>query len=667
MAKQNSTDELMINDLARSGLTKADAKKMGLVVCDEDRASVVLNSDFCTYGYLLPYFDISGKQTETLRFRFLNDLLNGKGKIVKYSQPKGTSPHLYFPPCIKWPAILKDVSTVITFTEGEKKAYKACKEGIPTIGLSGVWAFKSKRLNKKLIDDFKSIDLKDREVHLCFDSDYQSNEEVLKALRMLAKEINRCGASVFNKALPFNPYQKTGLDDYLLNHTVKQYHNLPLKEFEDISAVNELNSEVAYIKEVGKFYILKHGLFVGGTALKNDVYTNRTIVDGDKMINVAGQWLCSPGRREHIRLTYKPGQPRITDLNEYNLWEGWACEPQKGSVRPFMFAVSKMFGGDKELIKWFLDWAAYPIQYPGTKMLTAVLIQSIGQGTGKSSLGMCLGAMYGRNYKLIDDEQLSMSYNEWAVNKQFVVGDEISGKDKKSEADKIKNLITRPTVTINKKWAPTYEIPDCISYYFTSNHVDALNLEPDDRRVFVYMLALDNYLTHAQGKALERYHKQKTHTKYLLHYFAFEHKISKDFDYTARPPMTQAKADLIDHSLTDIERFLTHVKENAQFALAIDGVPIDRDLFTTAQIVSLYKRVSNKREVSLTAMGKALNKIFFEGETYVVRTLTGTKRLHALRNVEKWNKSNGIERRDHYDKSKIALFEARQAKMRRSE
>jgi len=54
-------------------------------------------------------------------------------------------------------------------------------------------------------------------------------------------------------------------------------------------------------------------------------------------------------------------------------------------------------------------------------MLSAVLLQSTGQGTGKSSIGLCIGEMYGNNYKLIDDTQLHGSFNEWAVNKQFIL------------------------------------------------------------------------------------------------------------------------------------------------------------------------------------------------------------------------------------------------------
>lgn len=650
--------ELALADLARSGLDNNDYKKMKLQTCTDAEASAVLNSTFATYGYVLPYFDFKGNVIGNFRFKFLEELKNSKGKVVKYSQPKGTTPHLYFPPCIKWSQILCDPSIPIVFTEGEKKAYKACKADIPTIGLGGVWSFQSKKQDKALIDDFSVINLKDRIIEICYDNDLHTNEDVLKASKRFAMQLNEKGAKPYNKLLPFNPYQKIGLDDYLLDHNKEDFNNLEKKEFNNISLVNELDNKVAYIKEVGKFYVFDSNLFVGSSALKNDVFANLNMMEGDSVINLAARWIELKNRRTHQRLTYKPGQPQITDENEYNLWKGWGCAPKKGSVKLFINVVHKIFGNDKSLIQWFLDWVAYPIQHPGAKMLSGVLLQSVEQGTGKSTIGLCIGAMYGDNFKLIDDPQLHSTFNEWAVNKQFILGDEISGKDKRAESDTIKNLITRPQITINKKYSPTYTVPDCINYLFTSNHPDALNIEPDDRRFFVYRLKKGEGVTLKEGKQLENF-REGAGTSHLLYYFAFEHKISADFDPCARPPMTQAKADLIDHSLTDIERFLANVRENPDYALAIDGVPIDRDLFTTSQIIYLYQRLHPRANVTTTAMGKAINKIFPDSDNHIVRTVTGPQRLRAYRNIEKWAKANHKDMQAHYESSKIMLLDVK--------
>lgn len=659
--------ELAIKDLERSGLDSKDFTKMRLSVHNEDEASIILNSSFATYGYTLPYFDINGKPNEAVRFRFLQDLKNDKNKTVKYSQPKGSQPRLYFPPCIKWKSILSDTKQVITFTEGEKKAYKASKEGIPTIGLGGVWSFKSKKLRKNLIDDFKAITLQGRKVILCFDNDSQSNEDVMKALRAFAKELSNEGAEVVIKQLPFNPYQKIGLDDYLLENTVADFHALPEDVFEELEGVEDFNDEVAYIRNVGKYYIKRYDLWASKTALINEVFANRTVMgENGQNVPTIKYWTEWPQRREHNKLTYEPGQPEVTSENNLNLWSGWGCKPKQGSVKPFMDAVRKIFRQDEELISWFLDWVAYPIQHPGTKMLSAVLLQSVYQGTGKSSIGLCIGAMYGRNFSVINDRQLHAPFNEWAINKQFILGDEVSGKDKRSDSDFIKNLVTQETITINKKYNPTYDIQDCMNYLLTSNHVDAWYLETDDRRAFVHDIDKDNALTLQDGMRLEKFRKGEG-KQHLLHYFAYEHQLSKGFNHRARPPMTEAKANMIDHSLTDIERFLQYVKENPDYALTIGEAKIDRDLFTTTQVISLYLNKFPKANVTLTAMGKALNKIFPESDNMTIRTkYDGTKKVRALRNVEKWKHADHEEKRKHFEKSKIAMFDslARKSKMK---
>ncbi len=671
MKTKKELKKLALDDLRRSGLDDSDFKKMKLQVCNYGEAEIVLNSSFCTFGYVLPYFDIKGKQINNIRFRFLEALKRkenkeGGAKLVKYSQPKGTEPKLYFPPSIKWSAILEDNKKVIVFTEGEKKAYAACKNGIATIGLGGVWSFKSKKQQKSLIDDFKNINLKDRKILICYDNDVHTNADVLKALRAFAKALNDQGAKVLNKVLPFDPYSKIGLDDYLLTNNKKDFYNLPEEKFNSIVQLDELNSEIAYIKELGKVYIFKDNIFVSDKPLVNLVYANKLIPNesGDGSVSAAKIWLSWPNRRTHNKLTYKPAQPQVTSDNEFNLWRGWGCVPKKGSVKLFLDAVNQVFDNDKELITWFLNWVAYPIQYPGTKMLTAVLMQSIEQGTGKGSLGLCIGEMYGENYALIDDSQLSSQYNGWSVNKQFILGDEISGKDKRNEADKIKGLITRPSIPIRKMRTDTYFIDDCINYFFTSNHPDPLNLEPTDRRWLVHEIKHGNGLSLKQGKALEKF-RDGDGTAALLYYFINEYKISKGFDHREKPPMTIAKTELIDHSLTDLERFISGIKTDPNQYLSINGAVIDRDLYTTSQIASLYEMNFSKVNVTLTAVGKALKKIFNESEIVTIRTSTGVQRVRALRNMSKWRNANHKKMQDHFDKSKIALFKAKKSKVSR--
>jgi hypothetical protein len=55
-----------------------------------------------------------------------------------------------------------------------------------------------------------------------------------------------------------------------------------------------------------------------------------------------------------------------------------------------------------------------------------------------------------------------------------------------ARADDLKSLVTRPMMTINSKYRTPYETRDTINYFFSSNHPNALHLDPADRRFFVH-------------------------------------------------------------------------------------------------------------------------------------------------------------------------------------
>jgi putative DNA primase/helicase len=77
-----------------------------------------------------------------------------------------------------------------------------------------------------------------------------------------------------------------------------------------------------------------------------------------------------------------------------------------------------------------LQTLAYPLQHPGTKMLSAVAVQSTGQGLGKTLVGKTIGLLYGEhNTTTIGSADLTGNFNDWALDKQFVVGDEIATKE----------------------------------------------------------------------------------------------------------------------------------------------------------------------------------------------------------------------------------------------
>lgn len=167
-------------------------------------------------GYFIPYPLQKGYSRLKLRYP-----IDG----VKYLSPKGLP---------NYPYITKEVNDIakkynpdhfIIFTEGEKKAAKAIKEGFLAIGLPGVWSFKN--AENDFFPQLDKMNLKYRKCYIVFDSDINTKTNVKQAeLRLAVTLINR-GAIPFSVRLPAKQNgDKNGLDDFLLEEGIDEFRKL---------------------------------------------------------------------------------------------------------------------------------------------------------------------------------------------------------------------------------------------------------------------------------------------------------------------------------------------------------------------------------------------------------------------------------------------------------
>ncbi len=131
---------------------------------------------------------------------------------------------------------------------------------------------------------------------------------------------------------------------------------------------------------------------------------------------------------------------------------------------------------------WLLCWLATPLQRPGTKLQTAVVIQGA-PGSGKSLLAQAMLKIYGDQAVEVGPEQLHSVFTDWISNKTFVAVEESLPRN--LMRDFIKKLITSPTVEIHAKYQPVRIEPNQANFIFLSG--EARTFTPDDtqRRFFV--------------------------------------------------------------------------------------------------------------------------------------------------------------------------------------
>lgn len=164
-------------------------------------------------GYVIPYFDRNQKPIDFHRTKHFDS-------EPKYLQPEGVLPRVYWPTNYPWAKWFKESGIRrLYITEGEKKAACACKAGFPTVGLGGVWSFKSGFI--PLIEDLANLDWENIVPYFIFDHDRElkTRAQVKMAESLLFLRLQERNATSYIVDLPLPDDQdKMGLDDFLVKH-----------------------------------------------------------------------------------------------------------------------------------------------------------------------------------------------------------------------------------------------------------------------------------------------------------------------------------------------------------------------------------------------------------------------------------------------------------------
>ena len=239
---------------------------------------------------------------------------------------------------------------------------------------------------------------------------------------------------------------------------------------------------------------------------------------------------------------FDPGaeDPRVT----CNLWGGWPTEPKAGSCEHLLELLRYMCSGESNattLYDWVLKWVAYPIQHPGAKMKTTIVVHGP-QGTGKNLFFEAVMGIYGKYGRILDQDALHDKHNDWASRKLFLIADEVvAQKDRYDLKNKLKTLITGTWVRINPKHIAAYDEANHVNLVFLSNESMPAVLEEDDRRHCVIWTPgkkdkafYDALLAEIRNGGIAALHH------HLLHLPL------GDFNPGTPPPDTRAKRELID-------------------------------------------------------------------------------------------------------------------------
>lgn len=696
----------MLRKAATSCLSPSDVKALQFEPYTEDH-DLDIFPKFA--GFKIPYFTLDGKiDPSVYRFRFVQtqpsrgfaSITEEPKKPRRYGQPAGTQCGVYLPPILNseltWKQIAGNPEVALIITEGELKAACACKLGMPTIGLGGVFNWRAAKDRVELLPILEKFKWKGRTAYIVFDSDAKDNPMVCMAASRLAFTLAARGALVrFVKLPPTAEGDKQGLDDFVYSYAEDEGPSTGRRRAQesedegpstgrrskksaaeprvpDAKALEEgleafgqllatadelgpgqelhrLNDEVGFVRATAEIIEVHTGnVYTHGT-FAEAAYKNRTYNDNDdngRMVKkfAAKEWLAWPLRTEFKGFAYEPACTNLITMDGYyNTWysQRWPLIPsKKGDIKLWERLFNHIFGKlTDEHRLWARRWLAYPIQKPGAKLFTAMLVWGRTTGTGKSRIGESMSAIYGKNFGIITNDHLTANFNEWAESKQFIVGDEISIGDRRGVANKLKALITQPTFRLNVKNRKSYEVKDCINYYFSSNHEDALYLENNDRRFFVVNADVSR-LEPEFYKAYMDWLNDDGAAR-LYHHLLYEVDLG-DFNPAGEAPVTAAKLEMMAIGRSDVEdwAFQLHQNPNAQL-----GPKQLHDLYSAKELLRIYDP-EEKTRIKANGMSRALNAagVFkcANGSNHVY--VAGARdTVYAVRNADKYKRLGPAE------------------------
>lgn len=265
-------------------------------------------------------------------------------------------------------------------------------------------------------------------------------------------------------------------------------------------------------------------------------------------------WMEHPDR-EVVRIEEVGFDPACEDpAITCNLWAGWPTEAREGNcdrLLDHLYYLCSAERNAREVYDWVLKWLAYPLQHPGAKMRSTIVLHG-GQGTGKNVIFEAVMRIYGIYGRILGQDALDDKHNDWASRKLFLIADEVVAQANRFDLkNKLKTFVTGTQVRINPKHIAAYDEANHVNLVFLSNEKMPVVLEEDDRRHCIIWTppAKDDAYYIALAAEMENGGIAALH-HHLLHLPL------GNFNPHAKPPLTDSKIDLIDLAMDSPEEFV---------------------------------------------------------------------------------------------------------------
>lgn len=289
--------------------------------------------------------------------------------------------------------------------------------------------------------------------------------------------------------------------------------------------------------------------FVSINAVKA-YFANEFVAVGRREMPVVDFWLQHPGRKSYANVVFEPGRnPR----GVFNLWRGFTFTPDPTGDWSILeeHLRQNVTQGNESLYNWVIAWFAQLIQYPDQKPGTSLAVRGK-QGSGKTVVGVHLGALFRDNYVLVDDEHyVTGNFNAHMGHTLLLQADESFFAGDPRHVGRLKGLITSPINRIEYKGKDSFEINNYMRLLLTSNEEWVVPAAFEERRFGVLDCGLGRLQDRPYFSAMDKQLKNGGYEGLLYH---LQHLDISTIDVGVIPE-THALIEQKQYSLTSVQKF----------------------------------------------------------------------------------------------------------------
>lgn len=244
-----------------------------------------------------------------------------------------------------------------------------------------------------------------------------------------------------------------------------------------------------------------------------------------------------------------------------NTWDGFMTDPRPGSVQPWLDLLEHLIP-DEEERGHALKRIAFDIQKPDAKCNWHLVMIGV-YGAGKDSLMMPIAKIFGDAFSVVGNDEIKSPYDDGFAKRKIIHVNEVRGLSGNALEKVKRRAATQGGAweTLNIKSEKQILHPNLWSFYFLTNHKDAMNIDKDERRFFVTYASsqMDEDLQGRYFRWLEGDDGPAKLFNFLLNVDLSE------FDPSRVPMKTKAFLEMVEDSKSDAQMDLDQIMVDGTF------------------------------------------------------------------------------------------------------